>query len=162
MSMDGGNAAVTQTINPDGTFVENETLSGLAGAIYTSIKASNLAKYNELMATMDEAISLPREHLSPSDLATARAGLRVAKRDASLAMKQGWAKQANELGPPIVAYLQAEARVPLANVKATVSTSARAGRLPSTLNPGDPIDPPSAAVLLPVTGDAGATELPLT
>ncbi|MCU0655808.1 MAG: hypothetical protein MUF64_11165 [Polyangiaceae bacterium] len=41
----GGAVAIEQTINPDGSFVDVETTSGLAGALYASIKAGNLDKY---------------------------------------------------------------------------------------------------------------------
>ncbi|MCU0655807.1 MAG: hypothetical protein MUF64_11160 [Polyangiaceae bacterium] len=76
-------------------------------------------------------------------------------------MKREWAKQANELGPPLVTYLQEHARVPLANVVATVSTSTSTGRTPNPNDPNTAIQGPSAAVELPVTGTAGAVELPL-
>lgn len=164
MSMIGGSVSIAQTINPDGTFEEVETKSGLAGAMYDALKAANLDSYNTTMADMDTAIAAPRSHLSEDTnpkLSEVRAQLRQSKAETSLGIKRGWAKQANELGPPIVAYLQANAVVSLASVKATVSDAASVGRLPATLTPGDPIDPPSAAVDLPVTGNAGAVELSL-
>lgn len=153
MSMTGGSASVADD-DP-----ETETLSGLAGAIYTSLKASNAASYNAAMAAFDEAIAMARPHMVPADLEAARVKMRADKKQASVALKRLWAKQANELGPPIVAYIQANAVVSLANVKATVDTSTSVGKLPATLTPGDPIDAPSENVELPVTGQDGATAL---
>lgn len=155
MSMIGGSASVADD-DP-----ETETLSGLAGAIYTSLKASNAAQYTFAMQSFDDAIALPRSHVPPAELEVMRDKMRADKKQASVALKRLWAKQANELGPPIVAYLQAAARVPLANVVATIDTSTSTGRLPNPVTPGDPIDAPSEAVELPVTGEAGAVELPL-
>lgn len=159
MSMIGGSATVSQTIEPDGSFTEVETLSGLAGAIYTNTKATNLAAYNELMAQMDAAIALPREHLSPAELAGVRTQLRASKAQASLAMKQGWAKQANELGPPIVAYLQANAELVTTNLRARVTTSTSVGRTPDPNDPNTSIQPPAADVDLAAVAVGGAVRI---
>jgi hypothetical protein len=134
MTMTGGSV----TVNND----ESHTGSGLALAAYVALKAQYAA-------------DLPV--IDPAEPAFTK-GI---KQESRLARLRDLAKQANALGPAFVAYLQANATVSLANVKAKVDTATSVGRLPPTFISGDPIDAPSEDVELPVTGDAGATTLAL-
>lgn len=156
MSMIGGNVLVADDE------AETETISGLAGAIYTSLKTSNAAYLAQVLQNFDDALARPQPQMSAEQLAKYRDDIRLQKKAASVGIKRYWAKQANELGPPIVAYIQAEARIPLANVVATVSTSTSTGRTPNPNDPNTAIQGPASAVELPVTGDAGAVELLVT
>lgn len=148
MAMEGGQVAVT----------DDETVSGggLARAIYNKKATSGAAT---LAAISDAyASSLATEGLSQQE----RESL-VAQRDSSrLSLLRSWAAEANDLGAAIVDYLKDNATVSLATVKATVGTSTSVGRTPNPNNGDVPIEPPSAAVDLPVTGAGGATVLALT
>lgn len=135
------------TVNDD----ETESGSGLSLALYLALKAAHLAELPSL-AVVDAApfTTLP---------ADARETARQSIRDARLTQLRGYAKDAQAMGVTVVAYLQAHAEVSLASVVATVSTSASVGVLPASLTPGLAIDPPGAAVGLPVTGAGAVTVL---
>lgn len=145
MSMTGG----TVTIDDE----EAVSGGGMARAIYDGLAASNAADLEAITSSMTGSPDFDgwKEEVQNK--------VEQEEKTARLALRRQWAKQANALGPAIVAYIQAEARVSLIDVKATVSTSTSTGRLPASLTPGDAIDAPSAAVDLPVTGDGGATEI---
>lgn len=148
MAMDGGQVSISNSEVVSG--------EGLARAIY-NLKA--LAGASQLTAISDAyASSLQTEGISQQERTTLEA-----QRDSSrLALLRSWADEANVLGPAIVDYLKANATVSIASVKATVSTSTSVGRTPNPNNGDVPIEPPTIAVDLPVTGTGGATTLALT
>ena len=155
MAMQGGFVAVD----------DNEQVSGggLARAIFDRQRVTHgdqLAQVDaaydgliqrvqagELGATSDESKALLTERFQQEKTA------------ARLNLLRQWASTANDLGPPIVAYIQAEARVSLDAVKATVSPTTSTGRTPNPNTPDTAIQGPAAAVSLPVTGAGGATSL---
>lgn len=145
MSMTPGSV----TVNDD----ETVTGTGMARALYDGLASVGAPDLAAITASMTGSPDFPGWK------AEVKAQVTTEEKAARLALRRSWAKQANALGPAIVTYVQAHATVSLVDVKATVSTSASVGRLPATLTPGDPIDAPSSAVGLPVTGDGGATEL---
>lgn len=153
MSMTPGSV----TVNDD----ESHTGSGAALAVYEALKAAHApdmpstAPY-DAFPWVDDGDK--KATMTPANRQAALDGVKAAR----VKMLRRDAGDATAIGATMVAYIQANARVPLANVKATVSDATSVGKLPATLTPGDPIDPPDPAVDLPVTGDAGATELPIT
>ena len=139
------------------TVYDNEQAagSGLARAIYDQLWSLNKDQLTAIDQAYYNVINTPDTPLEVKQQLNAQ---RIAARLGTL---RGWAKTANEIGPPIVAYLQANAVVSLINVHATVDTGDSVGRLPAVLTPGDPIDGPAAPVDLPVTGAGAVTTLAL-
>lgn len=148
--MQGGNV----TIDDD----EIINGSGLARAIFDRISARHADQLAKIDAAYDSSIAAAAD-LSPEARNAVVASLNDNKKAARLNLLRYWADTANDIGPPIVAYIQAEASVSLVNVKATVSTSTSTGRTPNPNNPDTAIQGPASAVELPVTGDGGATAL---
>jgi hypothetical protein len=156
MAMQGGSVIV----NDD----ESVSGGGLARAIFNHLATLHAAElsgintdYNTMLAEINAGqhgatTEEIKQTMRPSFDATAQAAAR-------LRLLRKWATTANDIGPPLVAYIQAEASIPLANVKATVSTSTSTGRTPNPNDPDTAIQGPASAVDLPVTGSGGASSL---
>lgn len=132
--------------------------SGLAGAIFDALQAADNQRMVNTVAFFDDFINSVKFQENSPD---AQARFLTMKDTAILDLLRSWAVTATAVGQATVAYLQANATVSLASVKATVSTGTSVGRTPNPNNPATPISPPTAAVDLPVTGAGGATDLSL-
>lgn len=139
MSMQGGSVTVTLDATGQPKFMG----TGLALAWAQATIAALLATLPPLpILGATTAPFRPERPVAQADIALAIGARSV--------LFQDKARDANAIAPMLVAYLQGNAQVVLANVTATVAVSM--GTTPNPNTPGAPIGAPSPAVALPLSG----------
>lgn len=127
MSMSAGSVAVAGD--------ESVTGSGLARELYDADAATMPLPTVPGLGVTTSPFTVARPS-NTSDQNAIKAARLVILRDL--------ARRANAYATAIVAHITA-------NAVATISTSARAGKIPNPVVAGDPIDPPGTAVTLPIS-----------